>query len=86
MRKLSFIVAVLALASCGGRTAGTLPVGPDDTPEAVLAKAVRVVPTPLQRHALENGFAAFVHFGPNTFTGVTSGAPSSGRPASGASS
>ena len=70
MRKLSFIVAVLALASCGGRTAGTLPVGPDVTPEAVLAKAVRVVPTPLQRHALENGFAAFVHFGPNTFTGV----------------
>ena len=70
MRKLSFIAAVLALASCGGRTAGTVPVGPDDTPEAVLAKAVRVVPTPLQRHALENGFAAFVHFGPNTFTGV----------------
>lgn len=70
MRKLSFIVAVLALASCGGRTAGTLQVGPDDTPEAVLAKAVRVVPAPLQRHALENGFAAFVHFGPNTFTGV----------------
>ena len=45
-------------------------VEPSDSPETVMAKATRVVPTKGQQHALDNGFAAFVHFGPNTFTGV----------------
>ncbi|MBQ9661486.1 MAG: alpha-L-fucosidase [Bacteroidales bacterium] len=70
MRKISLIAAALLAAGCAAPTARTLLVEPDDSPETVLAKAVRVVPTPQQLHALENGFAAFVHFGPNTFTGV----------------
>ena len=70
MRNVSLFFAVLMLAACGAPTARTLPVEETDTPEEILAKAVRVVPTPQQLHALDNGFAAFVHFGPNTFTGV----------------
>ena len=70
MRKISLFVAALLAAGCAAPTARTLAVGAGDAPEEVIAKAVRVVPTPQQRHALENGFAAFVHFGPNTFTGV----------------
>ena len=71
MRKISlFLPLLVVLASCAPRTARTLRVGAEDSAEALLAKAVRVVPTPQQLHALENGFAAFVHFGPNTFTSV----------------
>ena len=40
-----------------------------DSEEEVLAKATLAEPTAGQLHALDNGFAAFVHFGPNTFTG-----------------
>ena len=70
MRKISLILTALLAVACTVETARTVRVEPDDAPETVIAKAVRVVPTPQQRHALENGFAAFVHFGPNTFTGV----------------
>ncbi len=71
MRKISLLLALcVALNACQAPTARTLRVDAQDGPETVLAKAVRVVPTPQQLHALENGFAAFVHFGPNTFTGV----------------
>ena len=71
MRKfLYFAAAALLLCACGPRTARTVSVAADDTPAEVLAKAVRVVPTPQQLHALDNAFIAFVHFGPNTFTGV----------------
>lgn len=68
MRRLLLIVCVMAAAvSC---VCHTIKVNPGDSPQAVIAKAVRVVPTEGQLHALDNGFAAFVHFGPNTFTGV----------------
>ena len=70
MRTIIWFLTVFALVACGPRTARAVRVEKDDTPEQVLAKAVRVVPTPQQLHALDNGFAAFVHFGPNTFTGV----------------
>ena len=72
MRKISLILsaASLLLCACGPRPARTVPVTPDDSPEELIAKAVRVVPTQQQLHALDNAFIAFVHFGPNTFTGV----------------
>lgn len=70
MRRVSLLFALLMLVSCGPRSARTVRVDESDTPDRILSKAVRVVPTRQQLHALENGFAAFVHFGPNTFTGV----------------
>lgn len=45
-------------------------VSDDDTREIILDKAVHVVPGANQLRALEDGFIAFIHFGPNTFTGM----------------
>ena len=47
---------------------GTVRVDSTDTEETILAKAANLVPTERQLDALENGFIAFLHFGPNTFT------------------
>ena len=60
------LAAAGLLVSCGPKVVQTLRV---DEGDDLMAAAVRVVPSEGQRHALENGFAAFVHFGPNTFTG-----------------
>jgi len=68
MRRAIAIISALALAACSGQH--TIKVEAGDSPEAVIAKAVKVTPAPGQLHALDNGFEAFVHFGPNTFTGV----------------
>ena len=68
MRRFLAIISILALSACTVRH--TIKVEPGDTEAQVIAKAVKVTPTPAQLHALENGFEAFVHFGPNTFTGV----------------
>lgn len=40
-----------------------------DTHQRIIAKAAHTLPTPNQLRALQDGFIAFVHFGPNTFTG-----------------
>ena len=70
MRSISLFLFCLLLAACGPKTARTVRVDVNDSAEDILSKAVSTVPTPLQLHALDGGFAAFVHFGPNTFTGV----------------
>ena len=71
MRKtIPFLILAALATACSGPSARTVPVAQGDSDARVLAKAVRVVPTPGQLHALDNGFAAFVHFGPNTFSGV----------------
>ena len=46
----------------------TVRVDPGDTQDEIVRKAANLVPSPRQAEALENGFIAFLHFGPNTFT------------------
>ena len=70
MRSISLFLFCLLLATCGPKTARTVRVDVNDSAEDILSKAVSTVPTPQQLHAMDGGFAAFVHFGPNTFTGV----------------
>lgn len=47
----------------------TVAVNPEDTPEQIIAKAVETKPSIRQQIAMDDEFIAFVHFGPNTFTG-----------------
>jgi alpha-L-fucosidase len=68
MRRLLAILTAIAVTACTAYH--TVKVEPGDTDARVIAKAAQVVPTPGQLHSLDNGFEAFVHFGPNTFTGV----------------
>ncbi|MCP5534141.1 MAG: alpha-L-fucosidase [Akkermansiaceae bacterium] len=44
-------------------------IKPGETLDSIVAKAAHVVPTPRQIDYLEQEYIAFVHFGPNTFTG-----------------
>ena len=68
MRRFLTLILLTAITACGGRN--TVIVKSGDTDAQVIAKSVKVLPTREQLHSLDNGFAAFVHFGPNTFTGV----------------
>ncbi|MCH5232913.1 MAG: alpha-L-fucosidase [Muribaculaceae bacterium] len=49
--------------------ANTIAIYPGDTEEIIRAKAAHVVPNERQINRLDNPFIAFIHFGPNTFTG-----------------
>ena len=70
------LCGLLALVACGrpavspkdGPYVETVRVEPGDTQEEIVRKAANLVPSPRQAAALENGFIAFIHFGPNTFT------------------
>ena len=78
MKRLNAIVMLFGLtvlaASCSRPVPEGLPyvetvrVEADDTPDEIVRKAANLVPSPRQAEALENGFIAFLHFGPNTFT------------------
>ena len=47
----------------------TIRVIPGDSEETIISKAVHVVPDGRQLSSMKREFIAFVHFGPNTFTG-----------------
>jgi len=76
MRLINFILpAVFAFAQVPAQAQennllfqNTIKVEANDTKAQIIAKAAHVVPTQNQLEALGNGFIAFVHFGPNTFT------------------
>ncbi len=61
---------ILSMHAQHGQTVlrNTVKVEVTDTDEMVMWKASHVIPTTNQLEALRNGFIAFVHFGPNTFT------------------
>ena len=44
-------------------------INPGDTRETILAKAAHVIPNERQVKGIDNEFIAFIHFGPNTFSG-----------------
>lgn len=47
----------------------TYPVLPTDSKEQIIDKAVHIVPTANQYSAQKNEYIAFIHYGPNAFTG-----------------
>ena len=73
MRQLRFLIPLFLAVSCSTvnvpDNVESMMVEEGETPEQVLAKAVATRPSPRQLEALDDEFIAFVHFGPNTFTG-----------------
>ncbi len=73
---MSFFSAVAAIALASAPTANsdtiayrnTHAVEPGAGSDRIAALAAHTVPTPAQLAALTDGYIAFVHFGPNTFT------------------
>jgi len=63
------LLLAAALPASALEFAPTQKIEPGDPPEAIVAKAAHVVPTPRQAAHLRRGFIGFIHFGPNTFTG-----------------
>lgn len=67
----SLIAGTMMVASGWGeeiQNANTIAIQPGDSPEMIIEKATHVVPTQNQLEALNDGWIAFIHFGPNTFT------------------
>lgn len=66
-----FIVPALSLQAQEGLqmpVANTIKIEPEDSKEEIILKAAHIVPGDNQLQALKDGFIAFVHLGPNTFT------------------
>lgn len=65
------LIALLALAATfTAASDNTVRIDTCDTYSDIIAKAATLTPSPRQLRALDDGFIAFVHFGPNTFNGV----------------
>lgn len=65
-----FLVSPLAILSAHAADFSNLQqILPSDPPEAVIAKAAHVIPTPRQMAYHRHEFIGFIHFGPNTFSG-----------------
>lgn len=71
---LTFILFTLTQTTFHAQTgqeipfSNTLKIEKTDSKEKIIEKAAHVVPNARQLAALQDGYIAFVHFGPNTFT------------------
>lgn len=73
MRLIPIIAAAVTALSLSAQTdtigyASTIRVPDGASREQIAAYAAHTVPTPAQVSALDDGYIAFVHFGPNTFS------------------
>ncbi|MDE7152127.1 MAG: alpha-L-fucosidase [Candidatus Amulumruptor sp.] len=73
MKLITFIAAAATAMSVSAQTdsiefANTIKIPDGATREQLAAYAAHVLPTPAQVNALDDGYIAFIHIGPNTFS------------------